>query len=175
MRAYFRDNGFEALVGFLVVLVAAGFIWFGWERTGGGIRQAITVKALFPSAAGVSVGTDVRIAGLKVGSVKEERLDPESYQAELTLALDRHVRIPSDTSASVASDGLLGGSHIALTPGGAETPLKDGDMILDTQGSVDMMSLIGSFVNGSGGGSKDEGGGQGTGGTLDTMNEAAPQ
>lgn len=156
MRAPFRDNLFEALVGFLVLLLAAWFLYFAWGRTGGSIGQTIHVKALFPAANGVDVGTDVRIAGLRVGSVTAERLDPESFQAELTLALDREVKVPSDSSAAITSEGLLGGTHVALLPGGSDAPLNDGDMILDTQGSVDMMSLIGSVINrpsgGSGGG-----------------------
>jgi phospholipid/cholesterol/gamma-HCH transport system substrate-binding protein len=155
MRAPFRDNLFEALVGLLVLILAFWFLYFAWGKTGGGIGQTIHVTALFPAANGVDVGTDVRIAGMRVGSVTGERLDPESYQAELTLALDRDVQVPSDSSAAITSEGLLGGTHVALLPGGSDAPLKDGDMILDTQGSIDMMSLIGSVINrpsGGGGG-----------------------
>ena len=152
MASTVRQHILEALVGLLVVLVAVWFIFFAWQRTGGGIRHRIEVKALFPAAAGVSVGTDVRIAGLTVGTVASQRLDPESYQAEVTMALDGDVRVPSDTSAAITSESLLGGTYIALVPGGSEAPLKDGDTIIDTQGSVDMMSLIGSVING---GSKD--------------------
>lgn len=147
MKSLFKENFIEALAGLLVVLLAVWFIFFAWNRTGGGMRDAITVRALFPAANGVSVGTDVRIAGLKVGSVAAHRLDNESYQAEVTLMLDRNVRIPSDSTAAITAEGLLGGTHVALLPGGSDQPLKDGDMIVDTQGSIDMMSLIGSFIN----------------------------
>jgi phospholipid/cholesterol/gamma-HCH transport system substrate-binding protein len=151
MRGLLRENLLEATVGLLVVLIAGWFIWFAWERTGGGARgDAIRVTALFPAANGVSVGTDVRVAGLKVGSVAAQRLDPETYQAEVVLALNEDLRVPSDTSAAITAEGLLGGTYIALIPGGSPTPLKDGDMIFDTQGSVDMMGLIGSFINRSG-------------------------
>lgn len=146
-----RENVFEAVIGLLVVAVAAWFILFAWNRTGGGIDDSFRVKALFPSANGVSVGTDVRVAGLKVGSVAAQRLDPQSYQAEVTLALNDHLQIPSDSTAAITTEGLLGGTYISLLPGGSETPLKNGDVIVDTQGSVDMMGLIGSFINRSGG------------------------
>lgn len=151
MRGLVRDNLFEALVGVLVVLLAVWFLFFAWDRTGGGLNRTIEVKALFPAANGVSVGSDVRVAGLKVGTVAGQRLDRESWQAELTLALDQKVQIPSDSSAAITSEGLLGGTYIALQPGGSETALKNGDTILDTQGSIDMMGLIGSFINKSGG------------------------
>ena len=145
----------EALVGLLVVLFAAWFAWFAWDKTGGGARAGATeVTALFPNASGVSVGTDVRIAGLKVGSVAAQKLDPRSFQVETTLAIDPKIHVPSDSSAAITSEGLLGSTYIALVPGGSATPLKTGDTILDTQGAVDMMSLIGQFINKSGGDAK---------------------
>jgi phospholipid/cholesterol/gamma-HCH transport system substrate-binding protein len=169
MRGLLRENFVEALIGLLVVLLAIWFVFFAWQRTGGSMGDAIQVRALFPAANGVSVGTDVRVAGLKVGEVAAQRLEPQSYQAEVVLALDRNVRIPSDSSAAITAEGLLGGTHITLMPGGAPTPLKDGDTIMDTQGSVDMMSLIGSVINRSGG----EGGDAAPANGLGTMEEPA--
>ena len=179
MRGLLRDNLLEAAVGLLVVLLAGWFILFAWNRTGGGARDSIQVKAMFPAANGVSVGTDVRVAGLKVGSVAAQRLDPASYQAEVTLALNRSVNIPSDSSAAITAEGLLGGTYIALQPGGAPTRLKDGDTILDTQGSVDMMSLIGGMINRSGGEGNEAAapapGSPPASQGLGTMEETAPQ
>jgi phospholipid/cholesterol/gamma-HCH transport system substrate-binding protein len=151
MKSLLRDSLVEATIGLLVVLLAGWFVAFAWERTGGGIRDSIRVTALFPAANGVSVGTDVRVAGLKVGSVASQRLDPATYQAEVILAIDEDVEIPSDSSAAITMEGLLGGTYIALLPGGSPTPLKDGDMVFDTQGSMDMMGLVGSLINRSGG------------------------
>jgi phospholipid/cholesterol/gamma-HCH transport system substrate-binding protein len=87
------------------------------------------------------------VAGLRVGSVADHKLETQSYQAEVTLALDRGVPIPADSSAAITSESLLGGSFVSLIPGGSQTPLKDGDTILETQGSVDMMGLVGSVIN----------------------------
>jgi len=147
MKPAVREHLVEAGVGLAVVLAAIAFVLFAAGRTGGPGGDAIRVKALFPAANGIAVGTDVRVAGLRIGSVADQRLDPQSYQAEVTLALDRNVPIPSDSSAAITSESLLGGSFVALIPGGSETALKDGDTILDTQGSVDMMSLVGSVIN----------------------------
>lgn len=152
MKSLFRENAGEALVGLLIVLLAVWFIWFAWMRTGGGEKAgAIHVTALFPNAAGVNVGTDVRVAGLKIGSVTGQKLDPESYQVAVTLALDPEVKIPADSSAAVTSEGLLGSTFIALLPGGETTPLKNGDVIADTQGAIDVMGMVGQFINRSGG------------------------
>jgi phospholipid/cholesterol/gamma-HCH transport system substrate-binding protein len=152
MRSLLKEHGAEALIGLFVVLVAVWFAYSSWQRTGGGrVAHAMQVTALFPSASGVSVGTDVRVAGLKIGQVSSLHLDPKTYQAEATLALDPNVKLPSDSSAAITSEGFLGAYYISMIPGGDSTPLKNGDAILDTQGSVDLMSMVGQFINRSGG------------------------
>ena len=151
MRSPLREHLGEALTGLLVVVLAIAFAWFAWLRTGGGTAAgAIDVIALFPNTSGVEVGTDVRIAGLKVGTVTHQELDPASFQVKTTLALDPKIKVPVDSSAAVTSEGLLGGTFVALIPGGDTKPLKAGDVITDTQGAVDMMGLVGQFINRSG-------------------------
>ena len=131
-----------------MVLRAAGFVVFAWQRTGGGGGAVGTrIAALFPNASGVNVGTDVRVAGLKVGSVTALTLDPQSYQVKVAIAFQPSVSLPSDSSAAITSEGLLGSTFIAFTPGGSPTPLKAGDTVTDTQGSMDLMALIGQFIN----------------------------
>src|ERR1700759_5199851 len=126
MRAAVREHLIEALVGLLVVLVAVWFLFTAWQRTNGGLGDgSIHVTALFPNVAGIDNGADVRIAGMKVGTVESQRLDPQSYQAELTLALDKNIHVPADSSAAITSEGILGRSFIALVPGGDPAPLKD--------------------------------------------------
>jgi phospholipid/cholesterol/gamma-HCH transport system substrate-binding protein len=148
MKGLFRENAGEAIVGLLVVILAAAFILFAWNHTGGnGHTDGYKVSALFPNASGVNVGTDVRVAGLKVGSVTGQKLDPQSFQVAVTLALDPAVKLPADSSAAITSEGLLGSTFIALTPGGSQTLLKSGDTITDTQGAMDLMALIGQFIN----------------------------
>ncbi|WP_420137825.1 outer membrane lipid asymmetry maintenance protein MlaD [Sphingomonas sp.] len=148
MRAILRENIGEALVGLLVVILAVWFVMFAWDRTGGGERPGSTkISVIFPNASGVSAGTDVRISGLKVGSVTGLTLDPQSYQVKVAVALNPDVKLPADSSASVTSEGLLGSTFIAFTPGGSPTPLKTGDTVTDTQGSMDLMALIGQFIN----------------------------
>ena len=151
MRAAVREHLIEALVGLLVVLVAGLFLFFAWQRTGGGGEaDAIHVKAVFPNVAGIDNGADVRIAGMKIGTVESQRLDPQSYQAELTLALDKNVHVPADSSAAITSEGILGRNFVAMIPGGDPTPLKDKDTIVDTQGSIDLMGMVGQFINKTG-------------------------
>ena len=151
MKSLFRENIGEALVGLFVVLFAIWFVSFAWSKTGGGTRaDAIHVTALFPNSTGINVGSEVRVAGIKVGTVTDQRLDPQSFQVKTTLALDPTVKLPSDSSAAITSEGFLGATFIALIPGGDPAPLKDGSTIADTQGAMDLMSMVGQFINKSG-------------------------
>lgn len=152
MGATLKDNIAEALIGLLVVIVAAGFVAFAWARTGAGEGgDGVALTARFPNIGGVTLGTDVKVAGVKVGKVTGLELDPTSYQAVLRLSVDSKLKLPIDSSAAITSEGLLGGNYIALTPGAEADMLKDGGEIAETSGAPDLMSLIGSVVNRSGG------------------------
>ena len=161
MRALFKENVIEALIGAGVLLLAVWFITFAYGRTErGGMAGGYTIAARFPNTSGVSVGTDVRVSGMKVGTVAAETLDPQTYQALLNLTIDKSVKLPLDTSAAITSEGILGGNYIALTPGGETEMLRPGDEITDTQGAIDMMSLIGSVINRTGAAQADDAGGE---------------
>lgn len=152
MRALFKENIIEALVGLLVVAVAIGFVSFAYNRTqAGSAGDGYVLKARFSNVAGVSPGTDVRVAGIKVGTVTRQSLDPTSFQAMIEFGIDKALQLPIDSSAAVTTEGLLGGTYVALTPGGDAVMLKPGEEITETSGATDLMSLVGSFVNRSGG------------------------
>ena len=165
MKSLFRENIGEALVGLFVILFAVWFVWFAWGATGGGAKAgAIHVTALFPNSTGINVGSEVRVAGMKVGTVTDQALDPQSFQVKTTLALDPAVKLPSDSSAAITSEGFLGATFVSLIPGGDTVALKNGDTIADTQGAMDLMSMVGQFINKSGSPSSgSSGAGDGTG------------
>jgi phospholipid/cholesterol/gamma-HCH transport system substrate-binding protein len=152
MAASVREHLAEALIGLLVVVAAIAFVAFAWARTGAGEGQGGTaLVARFPNVAGITLGTDVKVAGVKVGRVTGLSLDPGSYQAVVSLSVDPALQLPIDSSAAITSEGLLGGNYIALTPGADSVMLKPGGEILETSGAPDLLGLIGSVVNRSGG------------------------
>lgn len=146
------SNAAETLIGAAVLAAAAGFIAYAAQTTdlsaAGGSRYELT--AGFRKAVGVSVGTDVRIAGVKVGAVSSLTLDPKSYRAVVTLSIDDAIKLPDDSDAAIAAEGLLGGNYIALTPGGSDIMLAPGEEIMFTQGSVDFMDLVGRAISSAG-------------------------
>ena len=138
-----KSNALETLVGAAVIGLALAFFAFAWTTAGhGGAGGGYHVTADFDNASGVSVGSDVRIAGIKVGSVIGQSLNPANFQARIDMLINREVKISDDSSAKIASEGLLGSNFISLGPGGSETKLADGDAISYTQGSIDVWSLI---------------------------------
>lgn len=146
------ENPIETMIGAAVLLAAAGFAFFAASSGGVGVSSGgYAVKAMFQSASGVNVGTDVRIAGVKVGRVTDISLDPKSYRAEALLTIENDVELPVDTLAKIDSEGILGGSFIALEPGAEEQMLAAGDAIELTQGAVSLLDLISKFGASSGG------------------------
>lgn len=142
----------EVLVGAGVVAAAAGFLVYAAQFSGvSAASGAYDLTASFSSAEGVTVGTDVRLAGVKVGTVTGLDLNTETYRAEATFAISDGIVLPDDTAVVVASEGLLGGTFIEVLPGGSEFNYDPGDEILDTESSVSIISLLLSFVGGGSG------------------------
>jgi len=136
----------ETLVGTLVVLIAAGFLAYAY--TVGEVKAVTgyTLTANFDRIDGISVGTDVRISGIKIGSVVEQSLDPQTYLAKVVMTIDKGIELSDDSAVKVAMDGLLGGSYLAIQPGGSETLLADGGEITYTQPSIDIVGLLGQAI-----------------------------
>lgn len=95
---------------------------------------------------GLATGSDVRLSGIKIGTVVAQSIDPKNYKAVVTMNLATDVKVPDDSSAKITSEGLLGSNYVALTPGGSEDYLTDGSEIDFTQGAIDLMGLIGQAV-----------------------------
>lgn len=143
-------NVVETIMGAVVLLVAAVFVVIAYQS--GNVSTAkngYNVTASFKQLGAINIGNDVRISGIKVGSVINQRLDPKTYLAVVTMNINGDIKLPTDSSAAIVSDGLLGGKYIELEPGADETYLKDGGVIHYTQDAVNFEQLIGKFAFGS--------------------------
>jgi phospholipid/cholesterol/gamma-HCH transport system substrate-binding protein len=146
-----QNNTVETLIGALVVLVAVGFLVFAYTTTSSGSISGYELKARFSSADGITPGADVRLNGIKIGRVASIDLDPRTYQAVVHLSVLNDIRIPDDSSVKVIASLLGGNSYLAIQPGGSDKMLASGDEIANTQGSVDLMGLIGRAIYGNSG------------------------
>ena len=144
-----REDAAETLVGAVVVAVAVGFLGFAMVRAGAGEGGAgYQLVGAFDRVDGIAVGSDVRMSGVKVGTVSGVALDPADYKAKVTVAIDRKVKVPTNSSAKIASDGLLGGAFVSIEPGGSADMLPAGGQFENTQGSVDLITLFASAAGG---------------------------
>ncbi len=146
------ENITEVITGGAVLAVAAGFLLYAGQVGGVGVGRSgmETYTASFRSAEGIGIGTDVRLAGVKVGSVLDMELDPQTFRAETTFTLQDNVLLPDDTAVVVSSEGLLGGSFLEILPGGSPFNLEPGTEIEDTQSSISIVQLLLKFVSGEG-------------------------
>lgn len=145
------ENVAETLVGALVLATAIGFVVYTAQGTdvavGGGEYE---VSANFRKADGLTIGGDVRISGIKIGTVTSLSLDPQSYSAKVSFSIRDDIEIPTDSSARIATEGLLGGAYVSIEPGANDEMLGAGDSLSYTQGSIDILDLVGKAISGGG-------------------------
>lgn len=143
------ENKLEILTGALVLVAAAGFFVYASQGAGMGARGGTyPLTASFRSVQGISAGSDVKLAGVKVGSITAITLNPTTFFADVSLAIDEAVVLPTDSAILISSEGLLGGNFVEIVPGGMPDNLGPGDEIEDTQGAVSLVSLLMKFVTG---------------------------
>lgn len=157
-----RESLFETLVGFVVVLVAGLFLVFSLQqKSEAQPKDSYTLTAKFNRIDGIAVGSDVRLAGKKIGVISAVDIDPQTYKAVVTFTLPRKVsfggkeqdlKIPDDTTAQILSDGLLGGAYVGLMVGGSFDYIKPGGQIEFTRGSVDLLTVLAEFAGNAGNG-----------------------
>ncbi|HEX3573254.1 MAG TPA: outer membrane lipid asymmetry maintenance protein MlaD [Rhodopila sp.] len=141
-----RHGVAETLTGAVVLVVVAAFLAYAVAHSGRSAGSGYSLQARFDHIDGLNVGSDVRIAGVKVGTVTDEQLDTKSFGAVVTMTVRDGIDLPKDTGASITSESLLGGKYISLSPGGDDATLKPGQTITVTQSSVSLEELLGKFI-----------------------------
>jgi phospholipid/cholesterol/gamma-HCH transport system substrate-binding protein len=144
------NSRIEIVVGFFLVI---GFMAFGWlalqlgevSWLAGSKNYILTAE--FNNISGVKSGADVQISGVTVGKVRQLTLNKQR-QAVVGMQIDRGIKIPVDSVASVKSQGIIGDKYIQITLGGDEAAYKPGEAIVDTESAVDLESLISKFAFG---------------------------
>jgi len=145
-----KNTRLELSVGVFLVLCLLSFGWLALQL--GEVSwlsgsRTYEIYADFDNISGVKPGADVQIAGVVVGTVRDIVLSKDEL-ARATLQLDRSVKVPVDSIASVKSQGIIGDKYIQITLGGDEDVYKPGQVLVDTESSVDLESLISKFAFG---------------------------
>ncbi|QEA11829.1 MULTISPECIES: outer membrane lipid asymmetry maintenance protein MlaD [Comamonas] len=131
--------GLAALV--FLALQSANLLNLNWQ-------QGYRISARFDNIGGLKPKAAVRGAGVVVGRVRAITFDDTTYQARVTLEMDRHFQFPKDSSLKILTSGLLGDQYIGIEPGADEQNLADGDTVTATQSAVVLENLIGQFLYG---------------------------
>lgn len=145
------NNAIETIMGAVVLTVAGGFLYFAYSNSNIKQIDGYAIKADFSNIAGISVGSDVRVGGIKIGSIESLELNPKTYQAHAVMRVREDVKLPKDSSAAIQSTGLIGDKFVAIEPGGDENTMNEGDAIELTQSSVSIEEMIGKFAFSGGG------------------------
>ena len=141
------ENRLEILAGAAVLAAALAFFAYAGHSSGlGSAAGTYPLKASFRSVEGITPGSDVKLAGVKVGTIASLTLNPQTYFADAVIELDKSILLPTDSAILISSEGLLGGNYVELVPGGMPDNLAPGDEIEDTQGAVSLVSLMMKFV-----------------------------
>jgi phospholipid/cholesterol/gamma-HCH transport system substrate-binding protein len=139
-------NLVETVMGAVVLLIAGFFLIFAYNSSNLRPISGYEVKARFNSVEGLQEGGDVRIGGVKVGSVTGQSLDAENFQAIVTLTLKPQVKLPTDSIASVTGDSLLGGKYIKIEPGTAKTTIAAGGELKKTKDALVLEQMLGRMI-----------------------------
>ena len=141
-----RHTFIEALLGALVVAVAAWFVAYGYNAAGVKTSSDYVLTADFSTVGALKMGDSVRISGVKVGNIKSISLDTKSYIAHVNIAMDLSNPLPADTSAAIMSESLMGGIYMSVIPGGEDETIPNGGRIAYTQSPQNLGDLLGKFI-----------------------------
>ena len=161
-----RGNVIETVMGAVVLVVAALFLFFAYSTSQVRAVSVYQLTADFERIDGIKDGSDVRISGIKVGSVDATTLDPKTFLATLRISMQPSIQLPDDSVAEIVSNGLLGDKYLSLSPGGSDKAIPPGGKIKYTQSSVSLEHMIGQLIFSTPNkkpGEGDQGGGQGGG------------
>ena len=139
-------NVIETVMGAVVLVVAALFLFFAYTTSQVHAVDGYSVTAQFTRIDGIRDGSDVRIAGVKVDSVVHESLDPKTFLATVKMTINPEYKLPEDTVAEIISSSLLGDKYMSLAPGGSEKDIPPGGQIKYTQATASLEDLIGQMI-----------------------------
>lgn len=141
-----KKNPVETILGFFVLIFTGVFLFFAASRVDTKNIEGYTVTANFMKIGGLEVGSDVRISGIKVGSVLSTTLNQATYTADVKLSIDNSVKLPIDTVAAIADVGVMGGKYVRLEPGKSQALLSNGGVISNTRNYKSLEDSISEFI-----------------------------
>ena len=143
-----KVNFLEVFLGLIVIFVSVCFVLLLYIKVDflSVNDDQFFLSARFDNINGIVAGSSVKMAGVDIGVVKQVKIDLNSYEAVIKMSFKEKINLPDDSEASVQADGLLGGSHISIIPGGSDVLFMNNDEIIYTQGSTSLINLMLKFA-----------------------------
>ncbi len=141
-----RKKPVETIMGLVVLVIALLFLGFAYNVTDLQVVEGYSVNAEFTKVGGLSVGSDVRINGIKVGTVTAQDLNNEDYTVRVTLSIAPGVKLPKDSVVTIVSDGLMGNKFIKIEPGKSKEYLSDGETFAKTKNFKTIEDMVGEII-----------------------------
>jgi phospholipid/cholesterol/gamma-HCH transport system substrate-binding protein len=136
----------ETIMGAVVLAVAGIFLAFALSQSDIGVVKGYTLSASFATVGGLTTGSDVRINGIKVGTVTSQTIDQTSFNALVKFSINPTVHLPKDTVASIDSDGLLGSKFLKLAPGHSQEKIAEGGTLENTKNFESLEDTVGKII-----------------------------
>ncbi|MDR1694536.1 MAG: MlaD family protein [Lactobacillaceae bacterium] len=136
----------ETIMGIIVIFIAASFIYFSYNASDLRVVKGYEITVNFLKVGGLNIGSDVRINGVKVGTVVSQSLDNENYHAVIKLSVASNIKLPKDSTFEVATDGLMGDKFIKVQPGTSLELLKNGDTATNTKDFKTIEDMVGEII-----------------------------
>lgn len=136
----------ETIMGIVVLFVAASFLYFGFKVSDLQVVKGYNITANFLKVGGLNVGSDVRINGIKVGSIVDLTLDNQDYIADVKMSILPNIKLPKDSVATIVGDGLMGDKFIKIEPGKSTEMLADGDTLANVKDFKSLEDMVGEII-----------------------------
>lgn len=147
-------NAVETILGAVVLLVAGMFVFFAYGSAQVKGVSGYELRANFLKVGGLTAGSDVRINGIKVGTVTSSELNPKTFEAVVVMSIAPEVKLPDDSSAGIGSEGIVGGKYVRLEPGASKTVLSPGGVIKKAKDYRSLEDQVGEIIFLATGGAK---------------------
>ena len=142
-----KHNIIETIVGFLIIIVAGAFFFYAYNVSNSArVSDGYQLSASFENIEGISVGSDVKLSGIKIGHVDNIVLEKNTFFAKVIFRVANDVSIPKDSRVIVSTSGLIGNKYIRINPGASDATLSDGDKLIFTQSALNIEDLIAKLM-----------------------------
>lgn len=136
----------ETIMGFVVLAVAVFFLLFAYRVSDLQVVKGYELNAKFLKVGGLNIGSDVRINGIKVGTVVNQKLDNNDYMVDVILSIASDIKLPKDSVVAIVGDGLVGDKFIKIEPGRSDEFLKDGETFANTKDFKTLEEMVGEII-----------------------------